>query len=181
MVCNLVIGGEIQVKAAVDVNFQVPFVAQLIEERGIEHYFVEIGGEVRTKGVNPSGNTWTIGISRPNPEAAPMDFAAKVSLTGKSMATSGNYRNYYTIDGRKIWHTLNPVTGYPEENPVLSASIIYDKCMVADAMATACLVLGAERCLDFVQEIGGGAYLIIDDGESGTVVKQTGFENYIAN
>lgn len=167
--------------SAIAKGYGVDVVAELIEEKGVKDYFVEIGGEVRTRGVNQSGNPWVIGISRPEAGAAPTDFFAKVKLSGKSMATSGNYRNYYTVEGRKVWHTLNPVTGYPEENPVLSASIVYDNCMVADAMATACLVLGAERCMDFVQGLGGAAYLIVNHPDSGTVVRQTGFENYIAN
>ena len=108
-----------------------------------------------------------------------MDFYTTAAISGKSMATSGNYRNYYIVDGEKVWHTLNPVTGYPEKNPILSASIVHDNCMMADAMATACLVMGAEKCLSFVKTMGGDAFLIISDEETGGMRDMaSGFDKY---
>ena len=167
--------------SAIAKGYGVDVVAELLEGQGVGDYFVEIGGEVRTKGMNPLGQEWIVGVSTPDEKSPPTAFYTKVTLSGQSMATSGNYRNYYLVEGQKVWHTIDPVTGYPEQNPMLSASIVHDNCMEADAIATACLVMGAEKCIEFVKSKDAAAYLIVNDGEDGMRVVKTGFDKYLIN
>lgn len=123
----------------------VDVMADYLQSYGIENYMVEIGGEVYAKGENAMGNTWSLGINRPNPNASMTDIVEKVRLPGRGLATSGNYRNYYEVDGEMISHTINPKTGYTERNRLLSASVIADNCMRADALATASMTMGVEN------------------------------------
>jgi len=104
----------------------------LLEDQGIQNYLVEIGGEVRARGKNAKGKFWTIGINVPKEEAATTDFEEIVSLENKSIATSGNYRNFYEFEGKKYSHIINPKTGFPEISNLLSASVFTDDCMMAD-------------------------------------------------
>jgi thiamine biosynthesis lipoprotein len=117
--------------------------------------FVEIGGEVRVGGQSPRGDDWVVGVSNPEEGAAPADFSARLHLRDAAMATSGNYRNFYIRDGRKVWHTINPKTGFPEENTLLSASIIHPRCIMADALATACMAMGTDDAIGMIWKVPG--------------------------
>lgn len=126
-------------------------VAATLEANGVENYMVEIGGEVVTKGKNSKGGLWTIGISKPtdNPTTASNELHQIIGITGKSMATSGNYRNYREENGRKIAHTIDPRTGYPVQHTLLSATVIADDCATADAHATAFMVMGLDKAMEY--------------------------------
>jgi thiamine biosynthesis lipoprotein len=100
---------------------------------------------VRARGKNERGENWAIGINTPSPQAGIDDIQVAVLLANRSLATSGNYRNFYEIEGRKYAHTINPATGYPELNQLLSASVFAPTCTEADALATACMVMGLEK------------------------------------
>lgn len=154
---------------------------KLLESKGIENYLVEIGGEVYTKGVNEQGKSWIIGINTPKEDAKISDFEAYVGLSGKGMATSGNYRNYYEVDGQKFSHTINPKTGFPERSNLLSATIIADDCMTADAYATACMVSGLEKALEIIKNDNSLEGFFIFADKSGTLqTKSTeGFKEYL--
>jgi thiamine biosynthesis lipoprotein len=135
--------------SAIAKGYGVDVVAYFLEDKGIENYMVEIGGEVHCKGVNSKNKNWKIGIEEPNENER--NLYQVVNVKDKSMATSGNYRNFKVLDsGQKIVHIINPKTGYPEISNLLSASIITDNCMEADAYATACMVMGTEKCFDFI-------------------------------
>ena len=107
---------------------------------------VEIGGEIVTEGVNEKGEPWRIGINKPDDDSTSTNTELQdvIELSGKAIATSGNYRNYYIKDGRKIAHTINPKTGYPAQQDILSSTVIAPTCAEADAFATAFMVLGTE-------------------------------------
>ena len=138
--------------SAIAKGYGVDLVAKFIEINGIKNYMVEIGGEVRCKGLNSKDKIWKLGIDEPIFETAfRRNLKATLELDKKSMATSGNYRNYYEKDGKKYVHTINPKTGYPEQNDLLSATIISDDCMTADAFATACMVLGFSKAKKLIE------------------------------
>ena len=125
----------------------VDLAADYLEEQGVENYMVEIGGEVRVKGESDKKRPWRIGIDSPeeDPTARSRQLQTIVGLTSGALATSGNYRNFYIHEGKKIAHTINPKTGFPVQTEVLSASVYAPYCMEADAYATAFMVLGLEE------------------------------------
>lgn len=133
--------------SAIAKGYTCDIIAGFLESKGCKNYMVEIGGEVAAQGINAKGRPWSIGISEPNPDAifGTQDLEAIVKLTDKSLATSGNYRNYYEENGRKFAHTINPATGYPVEHSLLSATVLAGDCMTADALATAFMVMGLEK------------------------------------
>lgn len=165
--------------SAIAKGYGVDEIYRYLQSHRVKDCYVEIGGEVRTMGVNQRGTPWILGINLPDREAALSDFISYVQLTDKAMATSGNYRNYYEIGGKYYGHTIDPQTGYTASS-VLSATIIADDCMTADALATACMVLGIEnsmRLIDSRNNIEGMFVYSTDDGTR--LIKQTqGFLNY---
>lgn len=130
-------------------------VYEYLVEKGVKNCMIEIGGEVRAGGKNDKGHKWAIGINEPKENAQVTDFQAIVELENIALATSGNYRNYYIIDSLKYSHTINPSTGFPEINSLLSASIFAKDCITADALATACMVIGLPKCAEMIEELEG--------------------------
>lgn len=166
--------------SAIAKGYGVDQVANLLERMNYERYMVEIGGEVVCKGKNADEVYWRLGIEEPNEESR--SIFEVMQLENRAMATSGNYRNFKILDnGLKVVHIINPSSGYPEISNLLSASIIADNCMSADAYATACMVMGIDTCFDFLlnhPELEG--YLIYSDEAGQLKVKQTkGFEEMI--
>jgi thiamine biosynthesis lipoprotein len=126
---------------------------------------VEIGGEVRASGTKPDEQLWKVGIDKPADENLERELTMSVKLQDKALATSGNYRKFVEINGQKYGHSLSPLSGYPAKTDVLSATIIADDCITADAYATAFMVLGFEKSkLSIGQESGLEAILIYSDG-----------------
>lgn len=121
-------------------------VANLLRRRGIENFMVEIGGEIVTSGINEERLPWKIGVTKPvdDPTQQQEDLQTVLNVTDKSMATSGNYRNFYYKGGRKFAHTIDPKTGYPVQHNILSATVLADNCATADAYATSFMVLGLD-------------------------------------
>ncbi len=170
--------------SAIAKGYGVDAVAELIEAKGINAYFVEIGGEVRTRGQHPSGRAWRTGIDKPiaqTTDQVDREIQTVIELSNRSLATSGNYRNFYVRDGKKYVHTINPETGYPEENDLLSASVSAADCMTADAYATAFMVLGKDKALDLAQRLEGiEAYFVYaDDAGNFQEVQTNGFPTTI--
>ena len=138
-------------RVQVDLNsiakgYVVDLVAEALEERGVANYMVNIGGEIRCKGLNPKHNDWAIGVETPydgNFEQA--DFEKIIKVTNCAMATSGNYRRFYTAkDGRKVAHTIDPTTGYSVLSDLLSVTVLAPTCAEADAAATMFMAMGSE-------------------------------------
>ncbi len=138
-------------------------VAQLLESYGIEDYMVEIGGEVRAKGKNPNNICWKIEITKPNDDKSGLkkERLEVLELCNRSMATSGNYRNFYVKEGKKYAHTIDPKTGYPAENELLSATVIASDCITADAYATAFMTLGLDKACELAQKVPGLDYVFV--------------------
>lgn len=122
-------------------------VGKMIERNGGENYLVEIGGEVALKGHNAEGKPWHISIDLPveSDDAVNHASALVLELDNGGVATSGNYRKYKVVQGKKVSHIINPLTGYSLESHLLSVTVVASSCMLADAWATACMVMGLER------------------------------------
>jgi len=138
---------------AIAQGYTVDVLASFLESEGITSYLIEVGGELRAKGKKTDDSYWTVGIEQPNEtltDGAPLE--AKVSIKNKALATSGNYKKYYIEDGKKYTHIINPFTGYPAKNNLLSTSVIAGDCITADAYATAFMVMGLENSKQFLSE-----------------------------
>lgn len=170
--------------SAIAKGYGVDVVAELFEKKGVENYMVEIGGEVRAKGKNAKGILWRIGIDKPIDDvtASHRELQAIVSLDNKSLATSGNYRQFYEKDGVKYSHTINPKTGYPSQNSLLSASVLANDCMTADAFATAFMVLGVDRSIELANNLNYlDVYFIYTDSLNNyKIYSSDGFDKVIA-
>ncbi|ANQ49528.1 FAD:protein FMN transferase [Flammeovirga sp. MY04] len=161
--------------SAIAKGYAVDVVAKILDDKNIENYMVEIGGEVVCKGHNEKEKIWKIGIDNPRfKEGTGEALSVIVSLDNKALATSGNYRNFYVKDGKKYAHTLDPRTGYPVQHSLLSASVFSSSCMASDAYATAFMVAGLEEAKRIVAENSDlEAILIYDDnGEMKTYISE---------
>ncbi len=138
---------------AIAQGFAVDVLSGFLDSQGIANYLVEIGGELRTLGRNPEGVKWRVGIDKPieGLQISGIEMEAVVRLSGKSLATSGNYRSFYELDGVKYSHTIDPATGYPVHHGLLSASVLCADCMHADAYATTLMVMGTEKSKAFLK------------------------------
>lgn len=136
---------------AIAQGYSVDVICRLFDNLGIKNYLVEIGGEVRAKG-KKEGNLWRIGIDKPidNNMTPGQTLQAIIKISNKALATSGSYRKFYIEDGIKYSHEIDPKTGYPAKNTLLSASIIADDCSTADGIATACMVFGKDKTIEFL-------------------------------
>ena len=128
----------------------VDVIAKLIEAKGIKGYLVEIGGEMRLKGFKADGTLWTIAIEKPitNERVAHQFIVPK----DNAVATSGDYRNYIEVDGKRFSHIINPKTGLPIDHRLVSVTVIHPSSMTADGLSTAIMVMGPEQGLDFANE-----------------------------
>ena len=122
-------------------------VARLLRRHDIKNFMVEIGGEVVTQGISEKRLPWKIGVTKPTDDSLSVsgELQTVLNVTDISMATSGNYRNFYYKDGKKYAHTIDPKTGYPVQHSLLSATVLAKDCAVADAYATSFMVMGIER------------------------------------
>ncbi len=150
---------------AIAQGFSVDLIGLFLKSWGVENYMVELGGEVKCRGVNAYGNLWKIGIDRPSDGASVANrvLNAAVLVDNKGLATSGNYRKFYELNGIKYAHTIDPRTGMPVSHSLLSTTVVSDKASVSDAYATAFMVLGVEETKLFLEkheELDLDVYLI---------------------
>ena len=158
-------------------------IASLLRAHGCENYLVDIGGEVVAHGVNAKGQAWHVGITKPNlnNEGAQDELQDILAVTDICMATSGNYRNYYYADGERRSHTIDPRTGYPVQHSLLSATVVSTSCMRADALATACMVLGENEALKMIESTDDAAcYLIVSFKNRLAVMRSANWDEKMA-
>lgn len=137
---------------AIAQGFSTDIISRFLESKGINNYLVDVGGEIMAKGHKPSNEEWTVGIEKPaDNKFAERTIFAKVSICNKAIATSGNYRKYYERDGKKYSHTIDPHSGYPVVHNLLSATVMGENAGIADGYATAFMVMGMEKALDFLK------------------------------
>jgi len=154
---------------AIAKGYSADIVASFLEDKGCTDYLVEIGGEIRLKGENLHGEEWRIGVDRPaeNNPIPGQALQLVLQITDKGIATSGNYRQFYIQDGQKITHTIDPVSGYPVKHNLLSVTVIADDCLTADAFATAFLVAGTEKSIEWINKYPGldAIFICDEDGD----------------
>ena len=142
-------------------GYGVDQVADTIRKEGFQNYLVEIGGEVFASGTRKNGKSWRIGINRPQTDAAFDDVYKVVELHNKAFATSGDYRNFFVVDGVRYSHIIDPRTGYPISNGVVSVTIIADTCTFADGLATAIMVMNPGKGLDLINRLAAVEGMIV--------------------
>ena len=152
-------------------GYGVDLAARALDALGLRHYMVEAGGEVRTRGHNGDGRPWQIAIERPDAAVRRPHYI--VPLSGRSMATSGDYRIYFERDGQRYCHEIDPATGRPIRNGLASVSVVADDCGYADAMATALIVRGADAGCALAEELRLAACFIVRDADGRLTERQT--------
>ena len=165
--------------SAIAKGYAVDEVFQFFESKGVADVMIEIGGEVRAGG-NYDGKPWRIGIETPSTQVPGSYLQKVIELDNMSVATSGNYRNFKRVGEVVISHTINPQTGMPERNDLLSASVISRDCMTADALATACMVLGYQQAMELIESIlDAEAFFIHLQGDSVRTASTSGFSRFV--
>jgi thiamine biosynthesis lipoprotein len=150
---------------AIAKGYLVDIIGNYLTVQGVDDYLVEVGGEMRLKGQNAEGVSWKVGINTPLLGAKSSDFFKVLELEDIALATSGNYQDFYSIEGKLVGHTLDPRDGKPVMSILKSASILHKKCAVADAYATAAMVLGLEESRKIVQQDSTlSAFFIYENG-----------------
>lgn len=138
---------------AIAQGYSVDEIAQLFDQLKIENYFIEVGGELKVKGVNPKNKYWKVGIETPIESLTPNNESiALINLNSKSLATSGSYRKFNEINGKKFSHTINPITGKPITHHLLSTTVISSNCALSDALATTFMIWGEQKTKDFLHK-----------------------------
>ena len=148
-------------------GYGVDEVADLIRREGISQFLVEVGGEVRAGGSRLDGRPWRVGIGRPKVDAAPDEVYRVAPLRDAAFSTSGDYRNYFVRDGVRYSHILDPRTGRPVANGVVSVSILAPDCTLADGLSTAVMVMGVEAGLALEERLEGVEGLIVVETPDG--------------
>ena len=152
---------------AIAQGYSVDVLANFLKSKGIFNYLVEVGGELIANGRNGNNALWRVGIDRPIENLKKRELEAIINIDNKALATSGNYRKFYEKDGVKYSHTINPKTGYPVQHSLLSATVVADNCGLADAYATAFMVLGLEKSKKILEESKELEALLIFSDEKG--------------
>lgn len=161
--------------SAIAKGFGSDAVARVLRQNGINDFMVEVGGEVVCSGVNDKGRVWSIGINKPIEDSTMQhtnEWQRVVQLDGKALATSGNYLQYYYKNGTKYAHTIDPCSGKPVNHTLLSSSIIADDCMTADALATACMVIGVDSALSLIESLPNVEGYFIYAGNNGEYLEK---------
>lgn len=153
-------------------------VANLLEDHGIDNYLVEIGGELKAGGDKGQGNPWRVAIEKPDSKQRVIE--AIVRVDNKAVATSGDYRNFFEIAGKRYSHAINPQTGWPVDHQLASVTVLHDaSAAVADALATALLVMGPERGMAFAEKHHLPVYLIMTEKEGFKTLASSAFGQFI--
>ncbi len=162
--------------SAIAKGYGVDRVAEIIRQHGIENYLVEIGGETASKGLNPSAKPWRLAIEAPQQQRKIQQVFAPL---GKGVATSGDYRNYFEKDGVRYSHTIDPTTGKPVTHALASITVLHEQTMLADAYATAFMVMGETESLAFANEREIPVYLIIKTPNGFESIANDWFQTHI--
>jgi thiamine biosynthesis lipoprotein len=148
-------------------GYGVDAVAEVVRGEGFRDFLVEIGGEVYGAGARPDRQPWRVGINRPQPDAAPGEIYRVAPLRDAAFATSGDYRSFFVRDGVRYSHVLDPRTGRPVTNGVVSVSVLAPDCTLADGLATAVMVMGPEAGLALVERLPAVDALVVVETRDG--------------
>lgn len=151
---------------AVAQGYTTDLIGKFLESKGIYNYLVDVGGEIMARGTKPNSDLWTIGIEKPAEKFdSERSVQIKIQLKDKGIVTSGNYRKYIEKDGVRYSHSIDPTTGYPVEQNLLSATVIADNASWADCLATICMIVGKEKASKLLENQGVEAYFIYVDND----------------
>ena len=167
---------------AIAQGYTSDMIASFLESRGISNYLVDTGGEIMAKGNKPDGKPWIVGIEKPADNwDSEQVVQTRIALCDKGLVTSGSTRKYMERNGKRYSHCIDPKTGYPVEHQLLSATVLADNSVWADALASICMVMGMERSLETIEAMDGvEAYYIFvnEEGELETFATE-GFDALI--
>ena len=168
---------------AIAQGYTVDVLAQFLEQKNITNYLIEVGGELRASGTNGDRGWWKIGIDKPQEKPDPSDrFQVVITLQNKALATSGNYRNFYIKDEQIFSHTVDPISGFPVQHNLLSATVLAGDCMSADAYATAFMIMGLDSTIAFLQSQPElEAFLIYGENQQWKNWSTSGFDQLIVD
>jgi thiamine biosynthesis lipoprotein len=160
-------------------GYGVDQVAEVVRRQGFSDFLVEIGGEVYGAGSRRDGGPWRVGINRPRADAAPDEIYRVATLRDAAFATSGDYRNFFVRNGVRYSHILDPRTGRPVANGVVSVSVLAPDCTLADGLATAVMVMGAEAGIALLERLEKVEGLVVVEGADGRLVDNatSGFQS----
>jgi thiamine biosynthesis lipoprotein len=150
-------------------GYGVDRTAEVIRNNGISNFLVEIGGEVYASGHKITGGYWLVGINTPDKDSLNGDIYKTIRLKNKALATSGDYRNFFEKNGKSYSHIIDPKTGYPVNNGIVSVSVVANDCTFADGLATAILVTGHKKGLEIVNKLTGVECLVVIKNKDGTL------------
>ena len=167
---------------AVAQGYSVDVLSEFLQEKNIKSFLIDVGGEIYAYGKKPKNESWKVGIEMPEESDGERVYNQVVNIYNEAVATSGNYRKFYVLDGVKYAHSLDPKTGYPVKHSILSSTVIAKTAGEADAYATAFMVMGVAKTLEFAKshpEIK--VYLMYDDNGSIKTEMSDNFKVYINN
>ncbi len=168
---------------AIAKGYSVDVIADYFVNQDIHDFLIEIGGEIRLKGVNKEGKQWLVGVDKPvyGNHIPGRQIQTYLQLSNKAIATSGEYRRFYVDDnGNRYSHTINPKTGYPVKHNLRSVTVIADDAISADAYATAFMVMGVKDSLKYLEKYANlDAMFIYEEENSHKIKYSTNIENYI--
>ncbi len=165
--------------SAIAKGHAVDRLCDLLASAGVDNYLVEIGGELRTLGHNASDRDWTIAIEQPR--AGVREVQQVIAISGLAVATSGDYRNFFEVDGRRYSHTIDPRTARPVTHGLASVTVVHESTAMADALATALLVLGPDAGAALASRLELAALFVVQDGDGLTASHTPAFERLIYN
>jgi len=164
---------------AIAKGYTSDLIAMAFDSVGVKNYVIEVGGEIFCKGVNSSGDIWNIGIDLPEEGnfIQGAELVGVIRLSGKGLATSGNYRKFYEENGEKYSHTIDPIVGYPSRHSLLSSTIVAADAMTADAYGTYTMIIGLDKAIDVIESTPDieGYLIYFEDGEY-KIYKSEGIE-----
>lgn len=167
--------------SAIAKGYGADVLAETLRRKGFTDFMVEVGGELVLAGHNAQDEPWRIGIETPNyqllsPAKAPV---RAVAISDRGMATSGDYRNYYEVDGLRVSHTIDPQTGRPITHSLASVTVIADSSAEADGWATALNVMGAKKALELAEQEQLAVFLLVRNGDGFEATHSQAFEKYL--
>lgn len=160
-------------------GYAADHLARLMEQEGIARYLVSVGGALVSRGMNGSGKPWRVAIQKPTDTENAVQ--AVVDINGHGISTSGSYRNYYELGGKRISHVIDPQTGRPIDHNLVSVTVIAPTALEADAWDTGLMVLGTQKAQDVVKQEGLAVYMIMREGDKFTTWMSPQFAAFLVS
>jgi len=160
-------------------GYAADHLAQLMEREGISRYLVSVGGALASRGMNAEGKPWRVAIQKPTDRENAVQ--AVVDINGHGISTSGSYRNYYELNGKRVSHVIDPATGQPITHNLVSATVIAPTALEADTWDTGLMVLGLEKAKAVALEQGLAVYLITKEQDGFAVWMSPQFKSFLVD